>query len=74
MVTLQRPRGHPTILSKKLVTPMGLPIATCREPLLHLPSSQSGERPLDDHPLTIQALCPLELMVYTSAPGKFPST
>ena len=74
MVTLQHPRGHRTILSQKLVTPTGSPIATCREPLLHLPSSQSGKRPLDDHPLTIQALCLLELMVYTSAPGKLPST
>ena len=62
------------MLSQKLVTPMGSPIATCREPLLHLPSSQSGECPLDVHPLTIQALCPLELMVYTSALGKLPST
>ena len=62
------------MLSQKLVTPTGSPIVTCKEPLLHLPSSQSGEHPLDDHPLTIQALCPLELMVYTNAPGKFPST
>ena len=62
------------MLSQKLVTPMGSPIATCREPLLHLPSSQLGERPLDDHPFTIQALHPLELIVYTSAPGKLPST